>query len=121
LPPIELWLLVNGLSKLYFLSQSAESPQFPVLLAPEKTVVRTSSPNGLTPTSSSMSACGERGNEMTDVLMEFPRLNDPRTGESLMKRTVLIAQTHPICPSLLARASIYTGITIAEVLSRYGL
>ena len=57
--------------------------------------------------------CGERGNEMTDVLMEFPELHDPRTGESLMKRTVLIAATG--MSEVLAReASIYTGITIAE-------
>ncbi|MBQ8975790.1 MAG: V-type ATP synthase subunit A, partial [Oscillospiraceae bacterium] len=57
--------------------------------------------------------CGERGNEMTDVLMEFPELKDPRTGEPLMKRTVLIANTSDM--SVAAReASIYTGITIAE-------
>lgn len=57
--------------------------------------------------------CGERGNEMTDVLMEFPRLKDPRTGESLMKRTVLIANTSNM-PVAAREASIYTGITIAE-------
>ena len=57
--------------------------------------------------------CGERGNEMTDVLMEFPELHDPRTGESLMKRTVLIANT-PDMPVAAREASIYTGITIAE-------
>ena len=57
--------------------------------------------------------CGERGNEMTDVLMEFPELNDPRTGESLMKRTVLIANTSDM-PVAAREASIYTGITIAE-------
>ena len=57
--------------------------------------------------------CGERGNEMTDVLMEFPRLKDPRTGESLMKRTVLIANTSDM-PVAAREASIYTGITIAE-------
>lgn len=57
--------------------------------------------------------CGERGNEMTDVLMEFPDLTDPRTGESLMKRTVLIANTSDM-PVAAREASIYTGITIAE-------
>ncbi len=57
--------------------------------------------------------CGERGNEMTDVLMEFPELNDPRTGEPLMKRTVLIANTSDM-PVAAREASIYTGITIAE-------
>ena len=57
--------------------------------------------------------CGERGNEMTDVLNEFPELNDPRTGESLMKRTVLIANTSDM-PVAAREASIYTGITIAE-------
>jgi len=57
--------------------------------------------------------CGERGNEMTDVLMEFPELFDPRTGESLMKRTVLIANTSDM-PVAAREASIYTGITIAE-------
>lgn len=57
--------------------------------------------------------CGERGNEMTDVLMEFPQLKDPRTGESLMKRTVLIANTSDM-PVAAREASIYTGITIAE-------
>lgn len=57
--------------------------------------------------------CGERGNEMTDVLMEFPELKDPRTGESLMKRTVLIANTSDM-PVAAREASIYTGITIAE-------
>ncbi|NLB91139.1 MAG: V-type ATP synthase subunit A [Clostridiales bacterium] len=57
--------------------------------------------------------CGERGNEMTDVLMEFPQLHDPRTGESLMKRTVLIANTSDM-PVAAREASIYTGITIAE-------
>jgi V/A-type H+-transporting ATPase subunit A len=57
--------------------------------------------------------CGERGNEMTDVLMEFPRLDDPRTGETLMKRTVLIANTSNM-PVAAREASIYTGITIAE-------
>ena len=57
--------------------------------------------------------CGERGNEMTDVLMEFPELHDPRTGESLMKRTVLIANTSDM-PVAAREASIYTGITIAE-------
>ena len=57
--------------------------------------------------------CGERGNEMTDVLREFPELVDPRTGESLMKRTVLIANTSDM-PVAAREASIYTGITIAE-------
>ena len=57
--------------------------------------------------------CGERGNEMTDVLMEFPELMDPKTGESLMKRTVLIANTSDM-PVAAREASIYTGITIAE-------
>lgn len=57
--------------------------------------------------------CGERGNEMTDVLMEFPQLKDPRTGKSLMKRTVLIANTSDM-PVAAREASIYTGITIAE-------
>lgn len=57
--------------------------------------------------------CGERGNEMTDVLHEFPELKDPRTGEPLMKRTVLIANTSDM-PVAAREASIYTGITIAE-------
>lgn len=57
--------------------------------------------------------CGERGNEMTDVLMEFPELKDPKTGESLMKRTVLIANTSDM-PVAAREASIYTGITMAE-------
>ena len=57
--------------------------------------------------------CGERGNEMTDVLMEFPQLKDPRTGLPLMKRTVLIANTSDM-PVAAREASIYTGITIAE-------
>lgn len=57
--------------------------------------------------------CGERGNEMTDVLMEFPELKDPNTGESIMKRTVLIANTSDM-PVAAREASIYTGITIAE-------
>ncbi len=57
--------------------------------------------------------CGERGNEMTDVLKEFPELHDPRTGLSLMKRTVLIANTSDM-PVAAREASIYTGITIAE-------
>jgi len=57
--------------------------------------------------------CGERGNEMTDVLNEFPRLHDPKTGQSLMKRTVLIANTSNM-PVAAREASIYTGITIAE-------
>jgi V/A-type H+/Na+-transporting ATPase subunit A len=57
--------------------------------------------------------CGERGNEMTDVLMEFPELKDPQSGEPLMKRTVLIANTSNM-PVAAREASIYTGITIAE-------
>ncbi len=57
--------------------------------------------------------CGERGNEMTDVLMEFPELEDPKTGEPLMKRTVLIANTSNM-PVAAREASVYTGITIAE-------
>lgn len=57
--------------------------------------------------------CGERGNEMTDVLMEFPELKDPRNGEPLMKRTILIANTSDM-PVAAREASIYTGITIAE-------
>ena len=57
--------------------------------------------------------CGERGNEMTDVLNEFPKLKDPKTGQSLMQRTVLIANTSDM-PVAAREASIYTGITIAE-------
>ena len=57
--------------------------------------------------------CGERGNEMTDVLQEFPELKDPRSGEPLMKRTVLIANTSNM-PVAAREASVYTGITIAE-------
>ena len=57
--------------------------------------------------------CGERGNEMTDVLREFPELTDPRTGKSLMERTVLIANTSDM-PVAAREASVYTGITIAE-------
>ncbi|MBO6165495.1 MAG: V-type ATP synthase subunit A [Eubacterium sp.] len=57
--------------------------------------------------------CGERGNEMTDVLNEFPELKDPKTGESLMKRTILIANTSDM-PVAAREASIYTGITLAE-------
>ena len=57
--------------------------------------------------------CGERGNEMTDVLNEFPALKDPKTGEPLMKRTILIANTSDM-PVAAREASIYTGITIAE-------
>ena len=57
--------------------------------------------------------CGERGNEMTDVLLEFPALKDPKSGESLIKRTVLIANTSNM-PVAAREASIYTGITIAE-------
>jgi len=57
--------------------------------------------------------CGERGNEMCDVLVHFPELKDPRTGESLMERTVLIANTSNM-PVAAREASVYTGITIAE-------
>ena len=57
--------------------------------------------------------CGERGNEMTDVLNDFPELKDPKTGQSLMERTVLIANTSDM-PVAAREASIYTGITIAE-------
>ncbi len=57
--------------------------------------------------------CGERGNEMTDVLLEFPKLVDPKSGEPLMKRTVLIANTSNM-PVAAREASVYTGITIAE-------
>jgi V/A-type H+-transporting ATPase subunit A len=57
--------------------------------------------------------CGERGNEMTDVLLEFPNLKDPKSGKSLMERTVLIANTSDM-PVAAREASIYTGITIAE-------
>lgn len=57
--------------------------------------------------------CGERGNEMTDVLMEFPEIIDPKTGQSLMKRTVLIANTSNM-PVAAREASIYTGITMGE-------
>ncbi len=64
--------------------------------------------------------CGERGNEMTDVLREFPELKDPRTGESLMLRTVLIANTSDM-PVAAREASIYTGITIAEYFRDMGL
>ncbi len=64
--------------------------------------------------------CGERGNEMTDVLREFPELKDPRNGEPLMKRTVLIANTSDM-PVAAREASIYTGITIAEYFRDMGL
>ncbi len=57
--------------------------------------------------------CGERGNEMTDVLLEFPELEDPKTGEPLMKRTILIANTSNM-PVAAREASMYTGITLAE-------
>ncbi len=57
--------------------------------------------------------CGERGNEMAEVLMEFPKLEDPKSGENLMKRTVLIANTSDM-PVAAREASIYTGITLAE-------
>ena len=62
---------------------------------------------------SSMSVAGERGNEMTDVLVEFPELEDPQTGNPLMHRTVLIANTSNM-PVAAREASIYTGITLAE-------
>ena len=64
--------------------------------------------------------CGERGNEMTDVLREFPELIDPRTGRSLMERTVLIANTSDM-PVAAREASVYTGITIAEYYRDMGL
>ncbi len=64
--------------------------------------------------------CGERGNEMTDVLREFPELNDPKTGRSPMERTVLIANTSDM-PVAAREASIYTGITIAEYFRDMGL
>ena len=64
--------------------------------------------------------CGERGNEMTDVLNEFPALKDPKTGEPLMQRTVLIANTSDM-PVAAREASIYTGITIAEYFRDMGL
>lgn len=64
--------------------------------------------------------CGERGNEMTDVLREFPELNDPKTGKSLMERTVLIANTSDM-PVAAREASIYTGITIAEYFRDMGM
>ncbi len=64
--------------------------------------------------------CGERGNEMTDVLLEFPELNDPRSGEPLMKRTVLIANTSNM-PVAAREASVYTGITIAEYFRDMGM
>ena len=63
--------------------------------------------------------CGERGNEMTDVLNEFPELKDPKTGKSLMERTVLIANTSDM-PVAAREASIYTGITIAEYFGDMG-
>ncbi|MBR5446126.1 MAG: V-type ATP synthase subunit A [Clostridia bacterium] len=64
--------------------------------------------------------CGERGNEMTDVLREFPEITDPRTGKSLMERTILIANTSDM-PVAAREASIYTGITIAEYFRDMGL
>jgi len=64
--------------------------------------------------------CGERGNEMTDVLTEFPELKDPRSGEPLMKRSVLIANTSNM-PVAAREASVYTGITIAEYFRDMGL
>jgi V/A-type H+-transporting ATPase subunit A len=64
--------------------------------------------------------CGERGNEMTDVLTEFPELIDPRTGRSLMERTILIANTSNM-PVSAREASIYTGITLAEYYRDMGL
>ncbi|MBW8000943.1 MAG: V-type ATP synthase subunit A [Planctomycetes bacterium] len=64
--------------------------------------------------------CGERGNEMTDVLTEFPELKDPRTGEPLMKRSVLIANTSNM-PVAAREASVYTGITIAEYFRDMGM
>ncbi|MCK4575792.1 V-type ATP synthase subunit A, partial [candidate division WOR-3 bacterium] len=64
--------------------------------------------------------CGERGNEMTDVLLEFPELKDPGSGEPLMKRTVLIANTSNM-PVAAREASVYTGITIAEYFRDMGM
>lgn len=64
--------------------------------------------------------CGERGNEMTDVLREFPELKDPKTGKSLMERTVLIANTSDM-PVAAREASIYTGMTIAEYFRDMGM
>ncbi|HOT73700.1 MAG TPA: V-type ATP synthase subunit A [Anaerohalosphaeraceae bacterium] len=64
--------------------------------------------------------CGERGNEMTDVLMEFPELTDPHSGEPLMKRVVLLANTSDM-PVAAREASVYTGITIAEYFRDMGL
>ncbi len=64
--------------------------------------------------------CGERGNEMTDVLREFPELSDPKTGRSLMQRTVLIANTSDM-PVAAREASIYTGMTVAEYFRDMGL
>jgi V/A-type H+-transporting ATPase subunit A len=64
-------------------------------------------------------ACGERGNELTEVLDEFPELTDPRTGASLMERTILVANTSNM-PVAAREASIYTGITIAEYLRDQG-
>ena len=64
--------------------------------------------------------CGERGNEMTDVLREFPELTDPKTGRSLMERTILIANTSDM-PVAAREASVYTGITIAEYYRDMGL
>ncbi|MDR1787838.1 MAG: V-type ATP synthase subunit A [Treponema sp.] len=64
--------------------------------------------------------CGERGNEMTDVLTDFPRLVDPRTGRSLMERTVLIANTSNL-PVAAREVSIYTGVTLAEFYRDMGL
>ncbi|MBR2312405.1 MAG: V-type ATP synthase subunit A [Clostridia bacterium] len=64
--------------------------------------------------------CGERGNEMTDVLREFPELTDPKTGRSLMDRTILIANTSDM-PVAAREASVYTGITIAEYYRDMGL
>ena len=63
--------------------------------------------------------CGERGNEMTEVLVEFPDLKDPRSGKPLMDRTVLVANTSNM-PVAAREASIYTGVTIAEYYQRYG-
>ena len=65
-------------------------------------------------------ACGERGNELTEVLQEFPRLVDPRSGASLMERTILVANTSNM-PVAAREASIYTGITRRGVLPRPGL
>ena len=86
---------------------------FPVLSAAERPLPSISLPSGPRPTLWFTSAAASAGNEMTDVLNEFPELIDPHTGKSLMERTVLIANTSDM-PVAAREASIYTGITIAE-------